>query len=341
MRCPHITDAEPAEANPALWLLWQQACHWLCHSRRRHPANADIWHLRWHWPTEEKSLFQRVMDGRYRLSPMLITGRGQDARAIWSASDALVLKWVALRVQDILPQHPACMHLTDGGVMKSVGKVADALACGEYRFVHCTDIRGYYAHIRKQQVMAQVRQWVTDPVLQGLMEQYVNYSVERGGEIHTPQNGIPRGCSLSPLIGGSLLRHIDSHWPVRPGENYCYVRYMDDFLLLARTRWQLRRGIACLASDFDTGGFARHPEKTQTGRVERGFDWLGIWFGPEGPSLSPRAIKNHRERRLRLYEQMRSRGASPEETDARVQAYVSRWMTWGNRLLQAASRMMT
>ncbi|QIX94982.1 hypothetical protein [Cedecea sp. FDAARGOS_727] len=90
---------------------------------------------------------------------MLITGRGQDARAIWSASDALVLKWVALRIQHLLPQHEACMHLTGGGVVKSVARVSEALETQRYCFVHRTEIRGYYAHILKPQVVAQVERW--------------------------------------------------------------------------------------------------------------------------------------------------------------------------------------
>lgn len=318
-------------------MQWKQAYAWLCDTRKRHPPNSDVWHLRWRWSAEGEALFRCVTAGRYRLSPMLITGRGQDARAIWSASDALVLKWVALRIQHLLPQHEACMHLTGGGVVKSVARVSEALKTQRYCFVHRTDIRGYYAHILKPQVVAQVERWVTDPVLQALVRQYVYYSVERGGEIHTPAKGIPRGCSLSPLIGGSLLRHIDSHWAYLPGEDYCYVRYMDDFLLLTRTRWQLRRGIARLSADFETGGFERHPDKTQTGRVEKGFDWLGIWFGAGGPALSPRAIKNHRERRLRLYERARAGRASESEAQARVQAYESRWMAWGDQLVKLVS----
>ncbi|MBS1204912.1 MAG: transposase [Proteobacteria bacterium] len=69
------------------------------------------------------------------------------------------------------------------------------------------------------------------------------------------------------------------------------MRYMDDFLLLTRLRWQLRQGIARLAEYFDTGGFERHPDKTQTGRVCSGFDWLGIWFGSAGVSIAAPGIK--------------------------------------------------
>ncbi|MEF9709481.1 reverse transcriptase domain-containing protein [Escherichia coli] len=60
-------------------------------------------------------------------------------------------------------------------------------------------------------------------------------SVEDGGEIHTPETGIPRGCALSPLLAGSLLYHIDADFNAT--EDIYYARYMDDFILLTQTRW--------------------------------------------------------------------------------------------------------
>src|SRR5690606_17597780 len=99
--------------------------------------------------------------GRYRLSPMLITGRGKQARAMWSARDALVLKWVSLKIQDILPQHPSCMHLRGKGTRLSLRQVRVALSTGRFRFVHRTDIRGYYEHMRKPQIIHQVNRCVT------------------------------------------------------------------------------------------------------------------------------------------------------------------------------------
>lgn len=208
---------------------------------------------------------------------------------MWSAQDALVLKWLALSVEHQLPQHEACMHLRERGVRRSLQQLTERLQTGRYRFVHRTDIRGYYRHIRKPQIILLVNEWVTDPVQRELIEQYVYYSVERDGEIHTPVYGIPRSCALSPLIGGSLLYHTDHHFREMNPDDVFYVRYMDDFLLLTRTRWQLRRGIAQLAQFLELSGFERHPGKTQTGRLENGFDWLGFWFRPDGVTPSARA----------------------------------------------------
>ncbi len=159
--------------------------------------------------------------------------------------------------------------------------------------------------------------------------------MESGGEIHTPVNGIPRGCALSPLTGAALLHHIDGYYRSLDPDEVFYVRYMDDFLLFTRTRWQLRRGIARLAAFFDHSGFERHPDKTQTGRIRHGFDWLGIWFAENGPAIAPRALNNHRERRARLYEQARRQGQSHEAASGRVRAYDARWTSWAEGMLAA------
>ncbi|WP_413504214.1 reverse transcriptase domain-containing protein [Serratia grimesii] len=168
------------------------------------------------------------------------------------------------------------------------------------------------------------------------MHQYVYYSVEQGGVFHTPENGIMRGCALSPIIAGALLRHIDGYFRSLDPDSLFYMRYMDDFLLLTKTRWQLRRSISRLAEFFELGGFERHPEKTQTGRIEKGFDWLGIWYGSEGPAIAPRALRNHQERNVRLFEQARQQGMTIPDAQVRVNAYVHRWKIWADSLCKAA-----
>ncbi|HHR6132245.1 TPA: reverse transcriptase domain-containing protein [Providencia alcalifaciens] len=218
----------------------------------------------------------------------------------------------------------------------SLSHVSMASRAAGFQFVHRTDIRGYYGHIRKEQVMHHIMRYVPDSICADLIQQYVYYQVECGGEIWTPEYGIPRGCALSPLIGGSLLYHVDSYYGSLNPEDVFYARYMDDFLLLTRTRWQLRRGISQLSAFFNLSGFERHPDKTQTGRVDKGFDWLGIWFGADGPAIAQRALNNHRERSLRLFERSRWRGLSQKETEHRVQAYEERWRRWADGMLLAA-----
>ncbi|HGM5414922.1 TPA: reverse transcriptase domain-containing protein [Serratia marcescens] len=312
---------------------WLEAYRWVKKRRRHAPSNADIWHLRFHWREHGEALYRQVCSGHYRLQPMQVHRRYDNSWVQWSAQDALVLKWVTLQVEDQLPTHPSCVHLKGrGGGRQSVAQVWQALTSGEHAFVYRTDIRGYYRHIRKAQVLSLVQQHIDDPVLIDLIEQYLYYSVEDGGEIFTPQHGICRGCALSPLIGASLLHHVDSYFAAQEGTYY--ARYMDDFVLLTRTRWHLKRYVKRLHGFFNLGGFETHPDKTQLGRIEHGFDWLGVWFTPEGTTIAPRALENHRINRLRLYEQARRRGLSMAESEARLRAYEARWNIWVTAMIR-------
>ncbi len=247
----------------------------------------------------------------------LVGRKGEKRRAQWSAQDALVLKWVALQITEYLPRHARCAHVKGhGGGREFVRQVARALMSGEFSFVYRTDIRGYYRNIDKTQLQCHIQIYVPDPVLLSLLYQYLHYSVEDGGEIYTPTQGICRSCSLSPLFGASLLYHVDKHFDEQKG--IFYARYMDDFLLLTRSRWPLRHGVKQLHEFLNLGGFETHPDKTQLGRIEHGFDWLGVWFSAAEPTIAPRAIANYHATRLRLYEQARRRGLSAAATNARV-----------------------
>ncbi|WP_419236820.1 reverse transcriptase domain-containing protein [Serratia fonticola] len=133
-------------------------------------------------------------------------------------------------------------------------------------------------------------------------------------------------------MGGSLLRHIDHYFATR--EELFYARYMDDFVIFTQTRWHLRKAIKQLHEFFDLGGFETHPDKTQLGRIDHGFGWLGIWYSPLGPRIAPRAEQNHRAHIARLYEQAHRRKLSTAETGLRVREYEARWMNWAKHHLK-------
>ncbi len=71
-------------------------------------------------------------------------------------------------------------------------------------------------------------------------------------------------------------------------------------------------------------GLEKHPDKTFIGQIERGFDFLGYHFGPEGLTMAARTIEQFVERAIRLYEQ--EPGAA--STDSRFGMYVRRWAGW-------------
>ncbi|MBP4047281.1 hypothetical protein [Chromobacterium violaceum] len=130
----------------------------------------------------------------------LTPGRDQ-TQALWGAADALVIKWLTEQLTPLLPVHPRCEHARGhGGGPSSCTRFHQLLRGGAYRYVCRTDIQGYYANIDKQRLLDGVARHVRCPRLLNLLRQFVHYSVEDGGNFHTPKQGIPRASSLSPLL---------------------------------------------------------------------------------------------------------------------------------------------
>ncbi|HAW7892895.1 TPA: transposase, partial [Escherichia coli] len=78
------------------------AAEWIYRQRRRASHNADIWHLRFHREKYPERIWQQVDNGEYRLlPPQLIRTGKQDDIVLWSAADAMVMKWVAMEIQDL------------------------------------------------------------------------------------------------------------------------------------------------------------------------------------------------------------------------------------------------
>lgn len=240
-----------------------------------------------------------------------------------------------LEIKNKLPLHERCVHTVGyQSERDSQAEITEALKPGA-NFVWRTDIRGDYQYINKNQLWNYLCRPVNEPPLRNIIRQYIWYTVEHGGEFFTPTSEICHGSTLCSLSGASFLWYVDSAFSRQ--EDIYYVRYMDDFLFLSTRRWPLRRAVRRLHEYFENTGFECHPDKTQTGRVEKGFDWSGFWFDATGPTgIAPRAEENHRMRRLRLEEQACRSGAPETAIRLRVQQYDMRWNTWAERQLHAA-----
>ncbi|HHB9141584.1 TPA: reverse transcriptase domain-containing protein [Klebsiella pneumoniae] len=314
----HNDDLRDAQRLDDAWA-------WLCESRKTAPANADIWHLRQRWPACREAFLRKLQSGEHHLSPMLVVGTRR--QVMWSAEDALALKWVALSITPSIPVHEKCEHVKGhGGGRSSVRRISQSLTENGYRWVCRTDIKGYYGAINKETLLLQLREHITRPAYLTILTQYIHYSVEEGGEFYTPEKGIARGCALSPLMGALHLRAVDNYFAHQ--HKIYYGRYMDDFVILTYSRWQLRKQVKQLNKYLASLGFEKHPDKTFIGKVSRGFDWLGAWLTDKGVvGIAPRALTNHREKVRRLYEQ--TRHWSKTKQARRVSDYRARWKIWG------------
>ena len=182
-----------------------------------------------------------------------------------------------------------------------------------------TDVKGYYEHIDQFKLLDLLSETIDDRVILNTFWQVMRRTVTWGGLYRECERGISRGCPLSPLLGAFYLHQLDEALSKR---DIFTVRFMDDLLILEKTRWSLRRAIKVVNQHFAQLGLSQHPDKTFIGRIEAGFDFLGYRLTRAGLRLSQATIRRSVEQLSRLYEQERH-----QHTDALGQ-YVRRWLGW-------------
>ena len=325
----------------------REAYTWLIHRREKQHHNSDIWDLRANWDRELPAIEAALASGSYRLTPptRAITHSGEEID-VWCARDALVLKALSLCLTNVLPRSARCSHLKGHGGLKGAVRAVHAELSG-YRFVLRTDVKSYYASIDHFRLLDRLEGYVADRGVINLISQYLRRSAERGGCFWDFERGISLGCPLSPLMGAFYLHELDSVMgqSMARGELF-YVRYMDDILVLARTRWWLRRAVSTVNGILQRLDLTQHPDKTFIGKIERGFDFLGYQFsrdvdGIQSLSLAAKTIANFQEKLHRLYEQARhaktykrseqhawGSNDKPKNIITEIETYTRRWIAW-------------
>ena len=207
----------------------------------------------------------------------------------------------------------------DGGLKGAVNEVLKDYP--KYRFFCKTDVKSYYDSIDHYTLLMKLHTYIRDREVICYIWQFLNRCIEWGGLYWDVKQGISRGSSLSPLLGAFYLLDLDQRLEKL---HVKYFRYMDDILILSSTRHKLRKAIRVLNQTFNEMKLEKHSDKTVIGRMERGFDFLGYHFSPEGLSVAENTIEKFHARAVRLYEQEQEEPCG----SPLLGLYVQRWMSW-------------
>jgi RNA-directed DNA polymerase len=309
------------------------AYSWLCKQRRNFPANADIWHLRFHWHTIRGELLQTLNRQDYTFMPLsVVTKADGETLHLWSSQDSLVLKMLAMALPDALALSSLCTHIKGhGGLKATISALQAALPDYTYviKTVMKTDVKGYYESNDHTILLRQLDKDVTDPFIWRLLLQFVKRSVERGGTFKSIHCGISRACPLSPVIAAYYLKGLDVQ--MEGDTRYFYRRFMDDVIVLAKTRWHLRKAVRTVNQHFHQLKVEQAPDKTFIGRIEKEFDFLGYRFGLPELGLAEKTITNavNIVRQPTLFIEREQKQTAPKRA-AMLDDYIIRWLRWVN-----------
>lgn len=300
-----------------------QAYQWLCRSRAHYHFNGDVWSLRRWWGEKKPRLQKQLLAGQYRFRELRLIRGKERTIEWWCSMDALVFKAISLVLTPTLRPHLSdrCFHLAGtGGLKGAVREVAGHLR--EHKFVFRTDVKGYYASINHDILFGMLTEYIKDDIVLDLLWQYLKRFVCDDCLYTSIQQGISLGCPLSPLMGALYLKPLDERLAtLSGGDGGCfYARYMDDWVVLAPSRWKLREAIKAVNQVMEDLLVEKHPDKTYIGRISRGFDFLGYRFGADGLGVALQTVERCLVKVVRLYEQ----GASVE----RIGCYLSHWFRW-------------
>ncbi len=162
------------------------------------------------------------------------------------------------------------------------GGVKGALRCihsqlSKYQYAARLDIKSYYSSINHDILMRLLKNYNLSTDLLDIVEQYLEIP-----ERYNTGTGIVAGGALSPLLGAVYLSPLD-----KAMEKLClkkkiyYIRYMDDIVVLAKSRWDLKRSLKALYRCVTQLKLTLHTDKKRfIGRIDKGFSFPGYFFKP-------------------------------------------------------------
>jgi RNA-directed DNA polymerase len=163
------------------------------------------------------------------------------------------------------------------GAKDALRRVQQRLDAGKV-WVIDADIKGYFDNIPQNQLLAAVREHVSDGKVLELLQSFLEQGVMESGKGWQPtENGTPQGAVISPLLANIYLNPLDHQMAAQGWE---MVRYADDFVILCASQAEAEAALNTVRQWMEGAGLSLHPTKTRIvdATQKGGFDFLGYHF---------------------------------------------------------------
>jgi RNA-directed DNA polymerase len=152
----------------------------------------------------------------------------------------------------------------------------DKLLKSGLKYTVDVDLKSYFDTIPHDRLIGELRKYVADNTVIGLVEKFLQADIMDGTQHWTPTSGAPQGAIISPLLSNLYLNDLD-HLMADAG--YEMTRYADDLVIQCSTREEAETALAMVTVWTADRGLTLHPVKTKIVHVdEEGFEFLGYRF---------------------------------------------------------------
>ena len=227
-------------------------------------------------------LEQEILSGTYFPLPLLRIlvdkGKGDgEARALCipTVRDRVVQTAVLQSVGPVLEKEfEDCSYAYRKGrsVKQAIYRIKEYYEQG-YRWVVDADIDAFFDNVDHALLLEKLRRYVDDPVCIRLMEQWLSAEIWDGASLKALERGIPQGSPVSPVMANLFLDELDEEM-LRHG--YKYVRYADDFVILAKTRDKAKAALELSKQALDR--LLLKLDEEEIVNFDKGFKYLGVYF---------------------------------------------------------------
>ncbi|HSV36199.1 MAG TPA: group II intron reverse transcriptase/maturase, partial [Ramlibacter sp.] len=149
------------------------------------------------------------------------------------------------------------------------------------------DIQGCFDHINHDWLVSHVRMNKT------ILKRWLKAGVVHKGQLTPTDEGTPQGGIISPTLANVTLNGLElellAHLGAKLGKGKAkklkinVIRYADDFVITGASKEVLETEVRPWIEAFlAQRGLRLSPEKTRVAHIEKGFDFLGWNFRPDG-----------------------------------------------------------
>ncbi len=206
------------------------------------------------------------------------------------------------------------------GPVKACRRVSHILNNSRPGWAAAADIDDFFSSLPHQKLLDRLTTALDDKPLVELMALWLRAGyINQRGDFSDPKKGIAQGAVISPLLANFYLNSLDQ---LTVDKKIPYVRYSDNYIVFAKTEAEIGEYRRLLA-DFlkQSLGLELNVEKSPEVKIDRGFSFLGIFFGPDGLSIS-----REKERKIgRRLNQLTDPKTNPEplKTRSRINEKIS------------------